>query len=214
MTAAALVMARAPQPGRVKRGLEPLLGPDGCAALQARLLARVARLAADAAPGAAYVAIDPPGAAELLGDLVGPGVALIGQPDGSPGERLAAATERILERHSGPLVTIGADTPAIGAGHFHAAAETLAGGCDAALGPALDGGVYLIALARALPELFDLPAGAWSGEGTFGLVLRAARDAGLHAGLIEPARRLRTPPDARALLDEGGLPPEVAELLQ
>ena len=40
---AALVMARAPRAGEVKTRLEPLLGPEGCARLQAELLARAAR---------------------------------------------------------------------------------------------------------------------------------------------------------------------------
>jgi uncharacterized protein len=211
---AALVMAKAPQPGRVKTRLESLLGPDGCAMLQGRLLAHAARVAAAAAPGAAFMAVDPPDTVELLGDLAGPGIELFGQRGRQLGERLADATEQVFERADGPLVVIGADAPAVEARHFEAAVAVLGSGRDAAIGPALDGGYYLIALARPLPQLFAIPADAWGGEEVLGLTLAAARAAGLRVGLIEPARDLDTPGDASALLDEGGLPEEIASLLR
>jgi uncharacterized protein len=214
VTTAALVMAKAARPGLVKTRLEPLLGPDGCAMLQARLTARAARLAVEAAPGAAYVAVDPPDQAELLGDLLGVGVERFGQAGTSIGERMTAACAHVFARAGGPVVVTDSDTPALSARHYEHAHELLAGGRDAAIGPALDGGYYLIALARELPELFALPPAAWGGQELLGLTLRAARSAGLRVGLIEPARHLDTPDDARALLEEGELPEDVAELLR
>jgi glycosyltransferase A (GT-A) superfamily protein (DUF2064 family) len=210
--AAALVMAEAPRPG-VKPELEPLLGPDGCAALQGRLLARAARLAADAAPGYAFVAVDPPEDAELLGDLVGEGVSLLGQDGRDPGDRLATAVAFVQARSAGPVVVFGADAPAIGQEQLQAAREVLWSGRDVALGPALDGGYHLIALARPAPGLFDLPPAAWGGDRVLGLTMRAAGAAGLSVELLEPVRRLRTPDDAAALVAEGELPADVAELL-
>ena len=207
-------MARAAQPGLVKTRLEPLLGPDGCALLQAQLTARAARLAAEVAPGAAYVAVDPPDAVELLTGLLGEGVELFGQVGGGLGERLAAAAEHVFDRAGGPLAVIGTDAPTIGRRQFDAALAVLGEGRDVAIGPALDGGYYLIALARPLPELFAIPASAWGGDQVLGLTLRAARDAGLRVGLIEPARDLDTPEDAEALLEDGDLPDEVAELIR
>jgi glycosyltransferase A (GT-A) superfamily protein (DUF2064 family) len=210
--AAALVMAEAPRPG-VKPELEPLLGPDGCASLQARLLARAARLAAEASPGAAFVAVDPPESAELLGDLVGDGVELLGQDGRDPGDRLATAVSLVQARSDGPLVAFGADAPTLGHPHLQAAREVLWSGRDVALGPTLDGGYYLIALARPAPGLFDLPPAAWGGDRVLGLTMRAARAAGLSVGLIEPVRRLQTQDDAAQLMGEGTLPDEVGALL-
>jgi glycosyltransferase A (GT-A) superfamily protein (DUF2064 family) len=57
---AALVLARAPSAGEVKAGLAPLLDAERRAALQALLIRRAAAWAAAAAPGAAYVAVEPP----------------------------------------------------------------------------------------------------------------------------------------------------------
>jgi glycosyltransferase A (GT-A) superfamily protein (DUF2064 family) len=210
--AAALVVAEAPRPG-VKPELEPLLGPDGCAILQARLVARAARLAAEASPGAAFVAVDPPESAELLGDLVGDDVELLGQDGRDPGDRLATAVSLVQARSDGPVVVFGADAPTIGSGHLQAAREVLWSGRDVALGPTLDGGYYLIALARPAPDLFQLPPAAWGGDRVLGLTMRAAKNAELSVELIEPVRRLRTPDDAAQLLAEGALPEELAELL-
>jgi glycosyltransferase A (GT-A) superfamily protein (DUF2064 family) len=210
--AAALVMAEAPRPG-VKPELQPLLGPDGCAVLQARLVARAARLAAAASPGAAFAAIDPPEDAELLGDLVGDGVTLLGQDGRDPGERIAAAVSFVQARSDGPVVAFGADAPTLGPEQLQAAREVLWSGRDVAIGPALDGGYHLIALARPAPGIFDLPPAAWGGDRVLGLTLRAVRAAGLTVELLEPVRRLRTPEDAAALRKDGALPPEVAALL-
>jgi glycosyltransferase A (GT-A) superfamily protein (DUF2064 family) len=212
--AAALVMAQAPREGEVKRALEPLLGPDGCAVLQARLFARAARLAAEAAPGAAFVAVDPPESAELLRDLAGPGVELLAQDGRSRGDRLAGAIELVQERSDGPVVVMGTDTPTVGPTQLQAARELLWAGNDVAIGPTLAGGYYLIALARRAPDLFDLPPAAWGGDRVLGLTLRAARSAGLSVGLLGPERELVTPADAAELLAGGRLPEDVAELLR
>lgn len=214
MTPAVLVMARAPEPGVVKRRLEPLLGPDGCAMLQARLVARAARVATEAAPGAAFVSVDPPRAVDLLPDLVGDGVTLFGQPPGDAGERRAAACAYVFERVGGPVVLLSPDVPAASARHVAAALAVLEDGRDAAIGPTLDGGCYAIAVARPLPELFARSPGAPEDEGLLGLTLAAARTAGLRVGLIEPARELATPEDARVLLEDGALPEEIAALVR
>jgi glycosyltransferase A (GT-A) superfamily protein (DUF2064 family) len=206
-------MAAAPRPGEVLPGLEPLLGPDGCAALQARLLARAARLAAEASPGSAYVAVEPPEAAELLGDLVGEGVALLGQDGRNRGERLRAAVDHVQRGGDGPVVVFGTAAPALDAAHLQAAREVLWSGHDVAVGPTLGGDWYVLALARPAPELFDLPPAAWGGDRVLGLTLRAARAAGLSVGMVEPERELASPGDVTELLAGGDLPTEVAELL-
>jgi glycosyltransferase A (GT-A) superfamily protein (DUF2064 family) len=212
--ASALVLAAAPQPGHALPGLEPLLGPDGCAALQARLFARAARLAAEASPGAAYVAVDPPETAELLGDLAGEGVTVFGLDGRTRGERIAGAVEYVQRRGDGPIVVFGTGAPAVRAHHLQAAREVLWGGRDVAIGPTLGGDWYLIALARSAPGLFDLPPGAWGGDRVLGLTLRAARGAGLSVGLIEPERELRAPDDVAPLLAGGAVSEDVATLLR
>ncbi len=201
---AALVMARAPIPGRCKTRLEPRLGPDGCAALQAALVARAAAWAAEvAAPGAAYVAYDPPGSEAAVAALVPAGTRLLPQVPGDLGVRLAAAVARIPER---PLLVVGTDIPALSAAHARTALGALeaAGGADAALGPASDGGWWIAALGAGTDGAFDGVATEDWGTERAGAATRAAWAAAGLRGVDVPLTEhdLDLPEDAdRALAD-------------
>ncbi len=214
MGPAALVMAKAPRAGEVKTRLEPLLGPEGCARLQGLLLARTARWAAAVAPGAAFVAFTPDDALAEVGDLVPPGTDLFPQEGADLGERLAAATTRVLGMHEGPLLTVGTDLATLEAGHAAAALDDLADGIDVTFGPAFDGGYYLIGLRAPHPEVFALPSEAWGGPRVLELSLRAAAEAGLSLGMLRGERDLDTPADARAALADPRFPDDVAAALR
>jgi len=211
---AALVMAKAPRAGETKTRLEPLLGPEGCARLQARLLARAARWAADVAPGAAFVAFTPDDALAEVGELVPAGTDLFPQEGADLGERLAAATGRVLAMHDGPLLTIGTDLATLDPRHAAAALEDLADGIEVTFGPAFDGGYYLIGLREPHPEVFALPAEEWGGPRVLQLSLQAAAEAGLSLGMLRGERDLDTPADARAALADPRFPDDIAEMLR
>lgn len=212
--AAALVMARAPIPGRCKTRLEPLLGPEGCARLQAGLIRRAAAWAHEVAPGAAWVALDPPEREEEMRALVPAGTGLFAQEGADLGERLTAASARVLDEHPGPLLVAGTDLPRLSARHAAAALSDLADGCDVSLGPALDGGWYLMGVRKPQPALFALPSEAWGGPDVWTLTLAAAEAQGLGLGLLRAERDLDTPEDAHAMLADPALPPDVGELLR
>jgi rSAM/selenodomain-associated transferase 2/rSAM/selenodomain-associated transferase 1 len=199
---AALVMAKAPVPGRVKTRLEPVFSPQECAEIQAALIERTARWATAVAPGAAHVALDGPAALPA-------GVIELRQSDGHLGERLESATAAVWSGHSGPLLVVGVDTR-LTAAHADQALARLAAGADVVLGPALDGGYWLLALARPAPELFAIDPAAWGGPDVLALTLAAARGAGLSVATLEPERDLDTPADAEALRDD----PELGPLLR
>ena len=99
-----LVTADAPRPGISKASLEPLLGPGGCARLQAALVARAARWAA--ASGVPYVAYSPDDARGEIAALVPEEARLLAQGDGHRGERLARTFARVSEEHGGPVVVL------------------------------------------------------------------------------------------------------------
>ena len=195
-------MAKAPVAGRVKTRLEPVFTPEECVEIQAALIERTVRWALEVAPDAAFIAFDD-------GWFWSAGVELIPQSGGHLGERLAAATAQVFERHAGPLLVVGVDTR-LTAAHAEAALARLAGGADVVFGPALDGGYYLVALARPAPELFAIDPDAWGGPDVLELSLGAARAAGLAAALLDPERDLDTPADADALIDD----PELGPLLR
>lgn len=212
MSLAVLVMAKAPRPGRVKTRLEPLLGPAGCAALQAALISTAARWAVKVAPDAAHLAYGPDGVDEdELHGLVPAGVRLFRDGEGDLGDRLAFATDRVLAQHRGPLVVVGTDMPLLSAAHARQAEQALAR-ADVCFGPALDGGYWLVGLKRPCPEIFGLGS-AWGGPEVLERSLALARGAGLSTTLLGEQRDLDDADDARALLADLGLPAEVARAL-
>jgi uncharacterized protein len=199
---AVLVMAKAPLPGRVKTRLQPAFTPEQCAEIQAALIRRTERWALEVAPGAAFMACDRPEATPTR-------VTTFEQSEGHLGRRLEHATAHVWQRHRGPLLVVGVDTR-LTAAHAEAALDHLAAGTDAVFGPALDGGYYLVALARPLPELFAIDPAAWGGPEVLERSIAAAHEAGLSVATLDPERDLDTPADAAALIDD----PELAPLLR
>jgi rSAM/selenodomain-associated transferase 1 len=152
-----VVFAKAPEPGRTKTRLAPVLGDEGAARLHRALIRRSISTALAANIGPTRLACAPDISHSFFGDCAREfGIALEAQGAGDLGERMS----RAFERHA-PAVLIGTDCPALTPTHLREAGRALALGLDAALSPAEDGGYVLIALARAAPEVF---AGiAWGG---------------------------------------------------
>lgn len=213
MNPAVLIMARAPRRGGVRRALEPLLGPDRAAALQAALIVQTVAWARTVAPDAVNVAYEPPDAAAELRRLIGTQMPLFPQNGDGIAGRLADAAARVFVHHDGPVLIAWPDLPRLREHHARAALEDLEAGCDVVLGPAIDGGFYLIGLARPLPRLFGLPEQAWRSPDAMTIGLVAARDAGLEIGLLRAERALHRPADVRAALADPLLPPELEQIL-
>jgi rSAM/selenodomain-associated transferase 1 len=149
VSAALLVIAKAPVPGRVKTRLSPPCTPEQAARLAAAAL--VDTLAAVAAAGGParrrVLALDgEPGA------WVPPGFEVVGQRAGPFGERLAGAFADV----GGPALLVGMDTPQLTPALLEAGLAALAApGVDAVLGPALDGGYWAIGLQGPDPAVFE-----------------------------------------------------------
>jgi len=157
----ALVFAKAPVPGSVKTRLAADVGADAAAAFYAR----VARGVVDDLRGqrslATVVCFAPAGAeAEVRAWLGSDRLRFRPQCEGDLGTRMAEAIEWGLG-HWSRVCVIGTDAPDVSGAVVCEAAAAL-DSADVVLGPALDGGYYLIALKRNRPELFtDI---AWSTE--------------------------------------------------
>jgi len=224
---ALLVMAKAPRAGTVNTRLHPLLAPAGSAALQRALLEHTCALAAGSGL-ATFVAYDPPDAAAEFAALVPPGVRLLPQGPGDLGQRMAAAIGQVAGTAPGPVLVIGVDAPTLTASLLVRAATVLDAArgrardpgadadsaADVVLGPALDGGYYLIGLRRPQLSVFALDPGRWGGDQVRTDTLARLRAAGLRAHLLPVLRDLDTPDDAAALLADPGLPPAVAARLR
>jgi rSAM/selenodomain-associated transferase 2/rSAM/selenodomain-associated transferase 1 len=210
-------MAKAPDPGRVKTRLQPAFTPAECAELQRLLIRRTVEWAERVAPGAVYVAHDPP---EGWGRMVAlsPHARPVPQRGAHLGERLAHAVDAVFDRHQGPLLIVGVDT-LLTTDHAAGALDHLtANQADVVFGPARDGGYYLLGInGRPPPALFGLPPEGWGGPNVLDGSLRAAKAAGLtKVALLPTERDLDTPADANALLATGELElePELKRVLR
>jgi len=211
---AVLIMARAPRRGEVHRALEPTLGVDRALALHVALLAHTAAWAHAVAPGSVNVAHDPPDAGPEVRPLVGPDAILFPQKGDGIAARLGEAVARVFARHEGPLLIVWPDLPRLRDDHAEAAMGDLEAGCDVVLGPAIDGGLYLVAVARPMPRLFALPEQIWRSPDAMAIGLSAARDAELEVGILRAERTLHRPADVRAMLADPLVPDWLAKVLR
>jgi rSAM/selenodomain-associated transferase 1 len=145
-TAALIVIAKAPVPGRVKTRLCPPCSPWQAAAIaEAALLDTLDAVASTPTSTRALVLDGEPGGWVPEGFDVHP------QGSGRLDARLAYAFDAV----GGPALLVGMDTPQLDAELLHASLATLAmPGTQAVLGAAADGGYWAIGLRRPRPEVF------------------------------------------------------------
>ena len=141
-----LVLAKAPVPGRVKTRLCPPCTPDQAAAVAAAALADTLDAVAACGASRRVVALD-----GRPGPWLPPGFDVIPQRGDGLAERLANAWADA----GGTGIQIGMDTPQVEPGELDALLDAVAPG-RAVLGPAVDGGWWVIGLAGVDPRLvFD-----------------------------------------------------------
>ena len=190
-----VVFVKEPRPGAVKTRLAAAVGSEAAAELY-RTLAESVLEATTPVPGEyeRLVFFDPPEARRALRDWL-PGVSLRAQAPGDLGERLADAFARAFGRGATRVAIVGSDAPGVTRETALRALEALAE-ADVVLGPAQDGGYYLIALRAAHPEL--VRGIDWSTPAVLPQTLERAAAAGLVVRQLEPLRDVDTLEDLRA----------------
>ncbi len=196
MTETVLVVAKPPALGRSKTRLVPPLTPGQAEALHRALL--LDTLDACRAEVRSTGLLHPePSDAEPLAALAGPEAPLVLQSGRGLGDALAGGIARFADE--GPVALISSDLPGIPAGSLGRAFGELDAGADVVLGPALDGGYWLIAM-RAFHEapFHDVP---WSTPAVLGVTLARCHEAGLRVSSLEPWRDVDTLVDLDFLLE-------------
>jgi rSAM/selenodomain-associated transferase 1 len=192
-------MARHPIPGRVKTRLARALGPEtACALYRAFVLDLADRLRV--LPWRVTWAYEPASAPfpALL-----PGARCRAQEGGDLGARMAAAVAAEFADGAPSVVVLGADVPHIPRMRIEGAVRALSD-VDVVLGPAEDGGYYLIGVRRPLPELFR--GIAWGTAEVLATTRARAAAAGLQVRLLPVTFDVDEPADIsrlRALLARG-----------
>lgn len=192
--AALIIFTRYPEPGRTKTRLIPSLGPNGAAELQRRmanhLLAEVKELLRYR-PVSVEVRYEG-GNGGLMREWLGPKIRLRTQGGGDLGDRMARAFREAFQARANWVVLVGTDIPNITDRTLLKAFVNLSY-ADVVLGPARDGGYYLIGLKRASPHLFvDVP---WGTEEVLERTRQIAHGLGLSTVLLETLDDVDRPED-------------------
>ncbi len=173
MSETLIIFTRFPEPGRTNTRLMPELGANGAAALHRALVEHTLHTAQEATKTRDVILeIHHTGEVAPMRAWLGAEWKYRPQAGGDLGARMLAS----LAATDGPAVLIGTDcpdlTPEILVGAFAALQQN-----DVVLGPAADGGYYLVGMNSARPEIFvDIP---WGGA----QVLSSTRDRLTQAGL-------------------------------
>jgi uncharacterized protein len=187
-----LLFVRAPRSGEVKRRLAAGVGEARALAVYQRLAGIAAAAARAAAPALDVRLLFTPDDAEAEMR------AWLGEGDwhaqgwGDLGERLERAFASAFAEGYGPVLAVGSDLPELDAGDLSAALDALAG-AEAVVGPAEDGGYWLIGLRgeRSLPfRGID-----WSTPAVLPQTLARLRADGVEPALLRTQRDVDTVDD-------------------
>jgi uncharacterized protein len=189
-----ILFARYPVAGRAKTRLIPALGAEGASALHRRLVLRTLRTAHKAcrAVEADLEVRFEGGTDQAMSHWLGDGARFLPQSSGDLGERMTGAFTESFRTGSTATLIIGSDCPGLSPDVITAAfdrlRETLV-----VLGPALDGGYYLIGLSRLVPELFrGIP---WGTDRVLADSLAVLQRRGCKPALLDPLEDIDRPED-------------------
>jgi uncharacterized protein len=178
---ALVILARHPDAGKVKTRLAASIGDAAAAALYRAFLFDLGRKLA-AHPGwVLYWAVAP--ADSPLPLDIADGEKTFPQVGGDLGERMAGAIERVLAEGHPSAVLIGADVPHVSITTLEEAFRCVAAGAKLVLGPAEDGGYYLVGASSLPPVFCDI---RWGTTGVLTETIAAARRAGIEPALVAP----------------------------
>src|SRR5690606_11834326 len=160
-----LVFVKAPLPGEVKTRLARTIGAERACGVYRALARDTLEWAAALSGIEVSVLFSPPGSLELVEPLLprdarAP-VALLPQCEGDLGARMEHAFAQAFDAGARQAIAIGTDCALLGPAEVRESVRLL-DAHDIVLGPAKDGGYYLIGLRSRAPELFSgVP---WSSE--------------------------------------------------
>lgn len=183
MATLTIIFAKEPVPGQVKTRLSPQLSPKMACRLYHCFLEDTLEEAIRLPEMEVALAYAPVGARIFFQSLVPAAVQLVPQEGRDLGERQARAFAWGFNSGYDAVLLLGSDTPDLPGEIMLEAREKLtAGPVQVVLGPARDGGYYLIGLKALHPELFQ--GLSWSTGTVLADTLSRARGADLKVHLL------------------------------
>lgn len=176
------VFCKHPQPGEVKTRLAEYIGAHDCVQLSAAFVEDLTlqfRMVGERR----VLGFSPADSALYFGKFSKIGYDLWPQPQGDLGDRIKAFFGETLQDETDTSVLIGSDSPTIPREYVTQAFDRLQE-FDCILGPAMDGGYYLVGLRRPVPELFEQIS--WSGANVLSQTVQRIAEMGLSLALLPP----------------------------
>ena len=197
-----MLFTRFPVAGKSKTRLIPALGEHEAAMLQKKMTEHIVAMLQTFDKQADYtleVRYTGAGRKEIKNWLAASSAMTFNeQGKGDLGARLSRAFAAAFRGGNDQVLAIGADCPAL-------TTEILENGFkllevnDVVLGPAIDGGYYLIGMRGYWPELFSQIA--WGSEHVLAQTCASAAQAGLMYALLQPLTDIDRPEDLRHCRD-------------
>ncbi len=195
-----IVFTRYPTPGKTKTRLIPLLGAGGAAELHRKMTQHTLCWARECAH-TQQVSLEvhfQGGSIRRMRQCFGAQYRYVAQRGGDLGQRMAGAFHRAFQANEGPVVVVGTDCPALSANVIAQTLHRLRQN-DVVLGPAADGGYYLIGLRREIPQLFtEIP---WGSSHVFQETFDRATEQNRSVGLLETLADVDRPEDLDVWID-------------
>lgn len=189
-----ILFTRYPVPGKVKTRLIPELDKEGAASLQ-ELMTGYAVLKARCCAAARHAKIEirfDGGNKRDMRKWLGDELEFNQQGKGDLGQRMERAFREAFEAGFERVIIIGCDCPEMDVQCLSEAFDALKEN-DIAIGPAVDGGYYLIALSKPVPELFtDVN---WGTETVFDTTIKIAKSHGLRLFQLKKLSDVDRPKD-------------------
>jgi uncharacterized protein len=199
---ALIIFAKSPVPGQVKTRLIPELGQEKATALYEELLLRTINTSIKSNANEVQLWISGndqhPFFKKIKSDK---NIMFYKQKGHDLGKRMFNAFEFTLKQYS-IAVLIGSDCPELSSTDIDKASELLENGKDIVLGPAHDGGYYLIALKKNNLILFsDIE---WGEESVFNDTCTRAKSLNMEVGILERRNDVDRPDDLYLLNKSNG----------
>ncbi len=189
------LFAKWPTPGRVKSRLAAETTPEWAAQVADSFLRdivdRCCRLDVHR-----VLAYSPPDSKAEFEEMLGGRFELMPQHDGDLGTRLAVFVSHWFQRGTRSVVLIGMDSPTLPLPSLRQAFESLED-VDVVIGPATDGGYYLIGFNQFAPALFE--GIAWSTESVLVETVEKVHELKLRLSMLPPWYDVDTLADWRML---------------
>jgi uncharacterized protein len=189
------LFAKWPAPGTTKTRLTLANPQTGAQIARAFLLDTMARLVRVHAQRVLVFA--PDGAHDDFATVAGDQFSLESQGPGDLGQRLARFINRQLERGAA-VVVVGADSPTLPIDYIARAYAALAS-ADVVIGPAADGGYYLLGCAWKLPPVFEDIA--WGTDQVFEQTVSRLKAPEWRVTILPPWYDVDTPEDWTSLYE-------------